>query len=144
VDVPMEPPGAAGAGGAGPTGNPQTQMVALDPNEDFLLAANYNPDASYVYVYRLNGDGTVGDITDSALDGESSHQIVFVPGLTNGSMLVPYRVRTWLQGTVSTRRMEPWGPSSRPWSTPTRASSTPAASGVPPHRGQPVLGLRDQ
>jgi len=87
VPVPMEPP--SGAGGAPPTGNPATQVVALDPSEQYLLAANFS--ANYVYVYDVEGDGTVGDLVASVNDGLSSHQIVFVPGSTQGSVLVPYR-----------------------------------------------------
>ncbi len=87
VPVPMEP--SSGAGGAPPTGNPATQVVALDPSEQYLLAANYS--AHYVYVYGLEGDGAVGNLVESANDGLSSHQIVFVPGSTRGSVLVPYR-----------------------------------------------------
>lgn len=86
VGVPMEPPGA---GGAPAVGNPATQVIALDPSEQYLLAANYT--ANYVYVYGMQNDGTVGDIVGSAEDGIASHQIVFVPGSTLGSVLVPYR-----------------------------------------------------
>jgi 6-phosphogluconolactonase len=86
VEVPMKPPGA---GGAGPTGNPATQVVALDPSEQYLLAANFS--ANYVYVYDLAADGTVGSIVESVNDGLSSHQVVFVPDSAEGSLLVPYR-----------------------------------------------------
>jgi 6-phosphogluconolactonase len=89
VRVPMEPPGAGGAGGAPATINPATQVVALDPSEHYLLAANFN--ANYVYVYGLAGNGTVGSIVESANDGLQSHQAVFVPGSSRGSVLVPYR-----------------------------------------------------
>jgi len=98
VPVPMAPPD--GAGGAPPAGNPATQVVALDPSEQYLLAANFS--AHYVYVYALEGDGTVGDLVASANDGLASHQIVFAPGSTEGSVLVPYRT----SDTVVTYRFD--------------------------------------
>jgi 6-phosphogluconolactonase len=89
VAVPMEPPGAIGQGGAPATTNPATQVVTLDPSEQYLLAANFN--ANYVYVYDLTRNGAVRGIVDWANDGLQSHQVVFVPGSRRGSLLVPYR-----------------------------------------------------
>ncbi|MBN1612462.1 MAG: beta-propeller fold lactonase family protein [Polyangiaceae bacterium] len=89
VSVPMQPPGVGGEGGAPAVTNPATQVVALDPSEQYLLAANFN--ANYVYVYDLAGNRTVRSLVDSANDGLQSHQVVFVPGSRRGSVLVPYR-----------------------------------------------------
>jgi 6-phosphogluconolactonase len=89
VAVPMQPRGATGQGGAPATTNPATQVVTLDPSEQYLLAANFN--ANYVYVYDLARNGAVGSMVESADDGLQSHQVVFVPGSRRGSLLVPYR-----------------------------------------------------
>ena len=89
VEVPMAPPAAGGAGGAGGAGNPATQTLTLDGTGDFLLATNYS--ANYLYVYTVEGDGTVGSIVASQDDGVSSHHAVFAPGSDNELVLVPYR-----------------------------------------------------
>lgn len=69
----------------GPT-NPATQTLTLSPGEDLLIASNWC--ANTVLVYEINADGTVGDLSQTVIDGAKSHDAIF--NSTGEFVLVPY------------------------------------------------------
>jgi 6-phosphogluconolactonase len=66
--------------------NPATQTLTITPSGDFLIASNWC--ANTVLVYEIEADGSVGDLVQSLVDGESSHHAVF--DASGEFVLVPY------------------------------------------------------
>jgi 6-phosphogluconolactonase (cycloisomerase 2 family) len=86
ADVPNDDPGEGGAGGAPSTTAPGPQTLTLDAGEEFMAVPNYF--GHTVYIYELNGNGTVGPLVDSDEGGLNAHHAVFSGN--NQYLLVPY------------------------------------------------------
>jgi 6-phosphogluconolactonase (cycloisomerase 2 family) len=77
-----------GDGGAAiPALNPSTQTVEVDATGKFVLAANF--EAHTVLVFRLNPDGTVGNMVSFQSSGLRAHHTLLSPN--NKLVLAPYR-----------------------------------------------------
>jgi 6-phosphogluconolactonase len=81
--VPYE--AAGGAGGSSGL-NPGTHALRVHPSGDYLYAANFA--ASSVYAYQLQTDGDLGDLLDSAEDGENPDDVAISASGTH--VLIPY------------------------------------------------------